>query len=626
MSDLPLHSLVLYKNRPARVSSVGKKLDIQTDDGQTFSVRAKDVTLLHPGPLASLAQLAPPVGDVQTAWELLAGSQTTLTELAELAFGAYTPQTAWATWQLLADGLLFSGAPEAITAHTPEQVAAMQQARAVKAAEQAAWQALLTRLQAGQYNEEDTPYLNEIASLARGQQGRSRVLRALGLSEEPEQAHAFLLKLGYWNEMVNPYPARMGIALTAPDAPLPPLPEEARRDLTHLPALAIDDEGNQDPDDAIGWEGEAFPNGRLWVHVADVAALVPPDSAADLEARARGANLYLPEGTVHMLPPLATAQLGLGLAERSPALSFALALNAAGEVTLAEVVPSWVRVTRLTYAQAEARLADAPFVPLLAAAQAYTARRLASGAMDLNLPEVRVKVADGVVEIRPLANLRSREMVRNAMLMTGEAVARFALANGLPIPYTVQPPPLPADDLPEGLAGEFARRKLMQRSQQSSQPGPHAGLGLPLYVQCTSPLRRYLDLVAHQQLRAFLRGTGALNDAELLARVVAADAVSGSLRAAERLSIAHWTLVYLQQNADWVGEGVVVEQHGKRSTLLIPALAWDGEVYGGERPLNSRLTVQCTEVNLPLREARFRPLRVTAYATQSPGEAAEVTV
>ncbi len=609
MSDLPLHSLVLYKNRPARVSSVGKKLDIQTEDGQTLSVRPKDVMLLHPGPLASLTHLRPPVGDVQTAWELLVGSQTTLAELAELAFGAYTPQTAWAAWQLLADGLLFSGSPEAITVHTPELVAAMQQARAAKAAEQAAWEALLARLQAGHYTAEDAPYLNEIASLARGQQGRSRVLRALGLAEEPEQAHAFLLRLGYWDAWVNPYPARMDIALHEPDAPLPPLPEEARRDLTHLPAFAIDDEGNQDPDDAIGWEGEAFPNGRLWVHVADVAALVPPDSAADLEARARGANLYLPEGTVHMLPPAATAQLGLGLTERSPALSFALTLNPAGEVTLAEVVPSWVRVTRLTYAQVGARLAEAPFAPLVAAAQAYTARRLASGAIDLNLPEVRVKVTDGMVEIRPLANLRSREMVRNTMLMTGEAVARFAFANALPIPFTVQPPPLPADELPDGLAGEFARRKLMQRSQQSSQPGSHAGLGLPMYVQCTSPLRRYLDLVAHQQLRAFLRGAGTLSESEMLMRVAAADAVSGSLRTAERLSIVHWTLVYLQQNPQWVGEGVVVEQHGKRSTVLIPALAWDGEVYGGERPLNSRLTVQCTEVNLPLREARFRPLR-----------------
>ena len=606
-----LNSLVLYKNSPARVTELGKKIEIETENGR-ISVRPKDITLLHPGPLPSLAHLAMPAADtddVQMAWELLSGGTTTLAELADLIHEAFTPQTAWATWQLVADGLYFSGTPDEITAHMPMQVAAAEEARAAKAAEQEAWEAFLARMQSGAFQDEDAPYLNEIANFARGQQERSKVLRALGEKEEPEQAHAFLLKLGYWDEQVNPYPARLGMPTADPDVPLPTLPEEERRDLTHLQAFAIDDEGNQDPDDALSWEGEGdFPDGRLWVHIADVAALIPPDSPADLEARGRGANLYLPEGTVHMLPPAATTALALGLSDVSPALSFALAVSPAGEVTLTEIVPSWVRVTRLTYAAAEERLAEEPFAALLAASQAYTARRRANGAVEIDLPEVRVQVTEGVVAIRPLPNLRSREMVRDAMLMTGEAVARFALQNQIPIPFTVQDPPHAAEELPDGLAGEFAQRKLMQRSQQSSLPGAHAGLGLPIYVQCTSPLRRYLDLVAHQQLRAFLRGAGVLDEQELMARVGAADAVSGSVRAAERLSIAHWTMVYFVQNPEWAGEGVVVEQRGRRSVVLIPELAWDADVYGDHNKmvLNQKVSLQLTDLNLPMRSARFR--------------------
>lgn len=603
---LPRYSLVLYKNRPARVVEVGKKIEIETENGR-LSVRPKDVTLLHRGPLASLAQLPPCQGAVQTAWELLDGETTTLPDLSELIYDAFTPQTAWAAWQLVEDGLYFSGAPEAIQTHTPEQVAATQAARAAKASEQEVWAAFLARINAGTYLPEDAPYLNEIAALALGRQERSKTLRALNEKEEPEHAHAFLLKLGYWDAQVNPYPARLGASQTDPDVPLPPLPAEARRDLTHLPAFAIDDEGNQDPDDAISWEGDEFPNGRLWVHIADVAALIPPDSAADLEARERAANLYLPEGTIHMLPPAATAALALGLSDLSPALSFALAVSPAGEVALTEIVPSWVRVTRLTYAQAEEMLAQEPFAQMLAASQAFTARRVALGAIELELPEARVKVDEGVVAIRPLLPLRSRDMVRDAMLMTGEAVARFALQNQLPIPFTTQVPPLPADDLPEGLAGHFAQRKLMQRSQPSSLPGPHTGLGLPLYVQCTSPLRRYLDLVAHQQLRAFLRGEAVLDGQELMARVGAADAINGSVRTAERLSLVHWTMVYLQQNPEWAGEGVLVDRRGRRDIVLIPELALDVEVYGkGSLPLNTPVTLKVTDVNLPTREARFR--------------------
>lgn len=68
-----------------------------------------------------------------------------------------------------------------------------------------------------------------------------------------------------------------------PDVSLPVLPDEPRLDLTGLPAYAIDDEGNLDPDDAISLDGN-----RLWVHVADAAALVWSDSPADVEARGRG--------------------------------------------------------------------------------------------------------------------------------------------------------------------------------------------------------------------------------------------------------------------------------------------------------------------------------------------------
>ncbi len=70
-----------------------------------------------------------------------------------------------------------------------------------------------------------------------------------------------------------------------------------------------------------------------------------PDSAADLEAQARGANLYLPEGVVTMLPWQATERLGLGLAEISPALSFGLRVLPDGAVADLEITPSWVRVT-----------------------------------------------------------------------------------------------------------------------------------------------------------------------------------------------------------------------------------------------------------------------------------------
>ncbi|NJN55688.1 MAG: hypothetical protein HC804_13625 [Anaerolineae bacterium] len=51
------------------------------------------MTWLHPGPVANFSALQPPVGDMQTAWELLAGQSTTLPELAELVYEEFTPAT-----------------------------------------------------------------------------------------------------------------------------------------------------------------------------------------------------------------------------------------------------------------------------------------------------------------------------------------------------------------------------------------------------------------------------------------------------------------------------------------------------------------------------------------------------
>ena len=596
-------NLVLYKNQAARVTNVTiKKIDIVLQNDTAVSVRPKDIQLLHPGPLHNLTELIPPKGELLTAWELLAGETTNLVELSELAFDSFTPATAWAIWQAVTDGLHFSGSVEQITVHTAKEVAAEKESRAAKAAEAAAWQAFANRVGQNQYLPEDGRFLQEIAAVAMGQQERSQVLRNLNQSETPENAHALLLRLGYWDEAVNPYPCRIGVITSQPNAALPDLPQEARRDLTHLTALAIDDEGSRDPDDALSWE-----DGRLWVHIADVAALVTPDSPADLEARARGSNLYLPEGTIHMLPLEATGILALGLNENSPALSFGLDVAPEGIVKNMEIMPSTIRVTRLSYAEAETRLDESPFRELLALAQAYEARRVANGAVQIELPEVKIRLDEtGKVEIRPLPPLKSRDLVREAMLMTGEAVAQFARQHNIPIPFTTQDPP---EEIVEGStpSANFARRRTMTASQPGNTPGPHAGLGLDHYVQATSPLRRYLDLVVHQQLRAFLRREPLLDEQRVMERVGAAYAASSDVRYAERLSNAHWTAVYLLRRPEWQGEGIVVDRRGKRDINLLPELGSETAIYKKEpTPLDEIVDVVLQKVDLPQREAHFR--------------------
>jgi len=601
--NIPQHSLVLYKNGPARVASLGDKLEIELEDGRSLRVRPKDVLPLHPGPLRGLRELDLPPGEVEAACELLEGEQTTLPDLAELVYGAYTPAAAWATWRLLDEGLYFQGTPEAITVRPLAEVARERAAREAKAAEREAWNEFLSHARAGRCATEDAAFLHEIEEVAWGQREQSRVLQALDCGQNPESAHGLLLRLGYWDGTVNPYPRRIGAPLAVATADLPELPDEPRLDLTGLAAYAIDDEGNLDPDDALSLDGN-----RLWVHIADAAALVPPDSPADREARARGATLYLPEAIVPMLPMEAVPRLGLGLSEVTPALSFGLTLDADGIVTDVEIVPSRVRVQRLSYEEVELRLDEEPFRTLHELACRHRTRRRANRAVFIDLPEVKMRVADGQVAIKPLPRSRSRMLVTEAMLMAGEAAARFALERGLPFPFTTQDVAVgDADREPNGLAAMYALRRSLRPRQYSSQPGPHGGLGLDVYAQVTSPLRRYLDLVAHQQLRACLRGGDPLEAQAIVERVGAAEVAARGIRRAERLSREHWTVVYLQQHPGWQGEGVLVEKRMPRGVVLIPDLALEARVKVSESVApDSTLPLRLTGLELPAREAYFK--------------------
>jgi exoribonuclease II len=599
----PVDSLVLYKVRPARVISVGEKLEIALEGGQTKRVRPKDVQLLHPGPLRSLDVLAPLDAELDEAWELLEGGETNLQDLCELAFGDFTPQSAWAAWQRVHEGLQFSGDPSTILARPREEVERERAQREAKAAAERDWNGFIARMEAAAPAPEDDARLGEVERLASGRSERSRVLQALGQEQTPENAHRMLNRIGFWAARHNPHPARCGVAALDPVSAVPPLPEEDRLDLTALPAYAIDDEGNEDPDDAVSLDGD-----RLWVHVADVAALVGRDGEIEREARARGANLYAPEGIVNMLPAAVTDCLGLGLQEVSPALSVGLLRDDTGGISDVRVERTWIRATRLTYGEVEKRLSEAPYARLLEVAEGFRALRNGRGATSLDLPEVSVRVVDGEVRIRPIERLRSRALVTEAMLMAGEGVARFCLEREIPIPFATQAMPDPTGG-DGGLAADYARRRTFKPTRLLGSPDLHAGLGLERYTRATSPLRRYSDLLVHQQLRAWLAGEQPLGAEQVTERIAEAELAVASIRRAERLSNLHWKLVYLTEHPGWKGDAVVVVRDERAYTLLVPELALEARVRRKQdAPLNARLRVSARDIDIPGQSVRLRVL------------------
>ena len=135
----------------------------------------------------------------------------------------------------------------------------------------------------------------------------------------------------------------------------------------------------------------------------------------------------------------------------------------------------------------------------------------------------------------------------------------------------------------------------------------HFGLGLDYYTRATSPLRRYMDLVVHQQIRSLVRGEVVLSSEMVAERVASANSRSAVIRRSERLSNQHWKQLYLKQRPDWKGKGVVVALEERKAVVIIPELALETRVRRKqEMQLDQEIGLELAEVDLPAQLLYFR--------------------
>lgn len=622
-------SLVLYKNQPALLQEVSTDkytilycTALPSPGGKpaqfaTQKVREKDIELLFEttsGEKTLLVQLLQVTEDakamqerIEPIYELLSEDEdsfTTPVSFADLQDYAdvKTAQDSWVLYKALKNTLFFTEqAPLSFMVQTKEVIARQEEKNKAKEVEQEIRSAFIRRLKAKKLDlPADAQLMQDVEALALGQSDKSKTMKEAGFTETPEKAHKLLLDTGVWTVTKNPYPTRWGLSTQSATQRLAPPPEEERITLEQE-AYAIDNQWSTDPDDAIAFDGQ-----YVWVHIADPASSVYPDSPIDIAARHRGATLYIPEGAVRMLAEDSLEDYALGLTPLSRALSFCIELDENGAVLSCKVLKTLVKVKRYTYEEADIQKDSPQLAPLYAIARRNEQRRLKAGAVSITLPEVHISVTDGIVNISPALSWESNNVVREFMLLAGEAVAKFAFKNGIPFPFVSQEKPDLPTNILDGYAGQYQLRRCMRSRSLGVTPMQHAGLGLGMYTQVTSPLRRYSDLVAHQQLRAFIDGRPLLNKDTMLERIATGDAAAGASVKAERKSNLHWTLVYLTQNPQWEGDAVVVELKGKQALCLIPSLAQETLLTPSRTvALNDTIKVRAGNIDIPTLSVNF---------------------
>jgi exoribonuclease II len=566
---------------------------------------------------------------LEVAWEMLVGDGELVDPptLADLLYSDRTPVLCYAAHVLLSDDKIYfkNKKEDKYEARNRTQVEELKHQATVKDQKGREQQGFIDRVQqqlAGNPVEwEDTDkqrlevFEKYVLNPDLPPQKLGEYLKALNLSQTQQSVFGLLVDLGWWSVHENLHLRRtqapvhfsnqmQTVAHELLTNPPVDLDLAHRLDLTHQKVYTIDDESTQEIDDGLSLE--VLPDGRhkLWIHIADPTRLLSPEDRFDLEARKRSVTIYLPTGMIPMFPPeLATGPMSLRQGQICCAISFGVILDSTGAVEEYEITTSTIKPTyRLTYEDVEEMLqlripGENEIETIAKASKLRTQWRLSQGSININMPESTVKLYGDEVSIELIEDNRARKLVAEMMILAGEVAAKYGQDHNLPLPYRGQPQPeLPPEEelilIPVGPARSCAIRRCMPKSEMSTSPSRHAGLGLNTYSQVTSPIRRYTDLISHFQIKAHLRGDELPFTIERLQEVMLG--LGSNIYEAnmlERQTNRYWTLEYFNRSSErewdaiflrWLREDeslalIMIEDLGIELAMKFPRWADIGE-------------------------------------------------
>ena len=399
-----------------------------------------------------------------------------------------------------------------------------------------------------------------------------------------KQARSLLINLGEWEEDEPLDLLRSGVDIAFTTRQLEEsarlavsgFPECPREDLRSLPIITIDGPTTLDFDDAISLE--IFENElRIGVHIADVAAVIEKDSPIDIAARDRASSLYLPRRQIPMIPAdLSQDLLSLKEGCDRPAISLLARFSLDGTLLGYRFVSSIIRVQQqLTYSHVNENLSEInQFQELHRLAGILRQKRMDRGAMNLSLPELEIDIDEGGTLNLKLVpqDSPSRMIVAELMILYNELVAEFCQKHDVPVLFRGQSQPtekLPLDE--KGYVFYvFQQRRKLSPLHISANPNPHSGLGVALYTQATSPIRRYLDLVIQRQLTSFLmEKTPVYNEESLDELRVSIEPLVKMLGRIQRNRLRYWTLKYLGLNRGKTYKALVLDELKNKYRIVL---------------------------------------------------------
>jgi exoribonuclease-2 len=125
----------------------------------------------------------------------------------------------------------------------------------------------------------------------------------------------------------------------------------------------------------------------------------------------------------------------------------------------------------------------------------------------------------------------------------------------------------------------------------------------------TSPIRRYSDLLAHWQIKAFLRSEALPFTAEMLTAILQSiEPAIWDANQVEKQSVRYWSLEYLRRNKDVVWESLMLDWLRENEKLALVLI----EDLGLKLPMRITRQIQVGD-NLRIKTGEVDPRKDIIY-------------
>ncbi len=282
------------------------------------------------------------------------------------------------------------------------------------------------------------------------------------------------------------------------------------KDLTNLKTYIIDSDDPHEVDDAISLEIIEGNIKNLWIHISNPCKLFLHNSNVDLDARRKNSSLYLIDQYVPMLPKEILEKANLAQNKISETISAAIEFNDDGSINNYEIIEAIIKPKyQLTYEDANEILELEPkeeieLVEIKNLLEKSIEFRKKQGAIIFESPSSKIKIYNKKILIDKLEKKVSQIIVSEAMILMGYVTSLFINKYNLAAAFRIQKincnPSEILNRYKESEIKYIILKQYMGKSYITTKPGNHESLGLKIYVQCTSPLRRYLDLIIQRQV------------------------------------------------------------------------------------------------------------------------------